>query len=86
MVYSSLQQFRLEGSQKVNSGRVKTFQKEWKLNGSIIQYKFPETPLNPIHRRGMIFSASLLGHNRTGRLIPPFIIPVDLTAKVNHQS
>nr|QBK91138.1 MAG: DNA primase [Pithovirus LCPAC202] len=86
MVYSSLQQFRLEGSQKSNSGRVKTLQEEWKLNGSIIKYKFAETPINPIHQRGMIFSASLLSYNRTGQLIPSFIIPVDPTSKINYDS
>lgn len=40
-VYSSLQQFRIVGCQKSNSGRIKTFQEQWNFEGREINYEFP---------------------------------------------
>ncbi len=86
MVYSSLQQFRLEGSQKIGSGRIKTLQEEWKWNHSTVRYKFPETPINPFHRRGMIFSASLLSYSGAGQILPPFINSTNSLTGTNYDS
>ena len=42
-MYSSKQQFRLLGSQKLGSGRPKIFVDKWYYKGQLIEYTFPES-------------------------------------------
>ncbi len=72
-VYSTVQQFRLEGSQKIGSGRIKTLCLKWSYGDRTIIYRFPEKPLNDFHRRVLILGASLLSNTGKGRCLPSFI-------------
>ena len=41
-IYTSIRQFRLLGSQKKNTGRIKIFNNTWLFYNDIIKYKYPE--------------------------------------------
>jgi len=71
-VYSPTQQFRIVGSQKIGSERIKTFQKEWKHNGELIKHKYPETPDCPEHEIVMQLEESILGYTGNCKFLPAF--------------
>ena len=72
-VYSSIQQFRLEGSQKIGSGRIKVLAEEWSLRDRLVRYQLSEQPTNDFHRRCLIFRASLLGQVKGATGLPSFL-------------
>lgn len=57
-VYSSIQQFRMLGSQKEKSGRVKIFHEKWKYQGEEIIYQYKEN--NEKLKPYLQFQASLV--------------------------
>lgn len=58
-VYSTRQQFRMLGSQKTGSGRVKTFCKEWHYHGKLIVHNTRDVPRS-INRDMVFLSRSLV--------------------------
>jgi len=77
-VYSSTQQFRIAGSQKLNSDRVKTLS-DWTYHGQTIHYQYKQTPNNDKHRAILELEASLLGWTSDCELL---ILPVEHVAQV----
>ncbi len=71
-VYSPTQQFRIVGSQKIGSDRVKRFNKVWNYHGVEIVYKYPEEPDSPEHEMVMQLEASIVGFTGNCRFLPPF--------------
>ena len=71
-VYSPTQQFRIVGSQKINSTRVKVFQNEWLYNDQTIKFIYPEPPEDPNHEFVMQLEASIIGYTGNCRFLPPF--------------
>ena len=61
-VYSKKQQFRVVGSQKKDSGRIKVLLSTWKYQDRIIDYKYREEPRNPGHRFVLLLEASLVSY------------------------
>ncbi len=60
-VYKSLQQFRLYGNQKRESGRVKIFHDKWYLNGNEITYEYPKFN-SESEKEIYIFTSSLISN------------------------
>lgn len=71
-VYSPTQQFRIVGSQKIGTDRIKRFQKEWLYKGQTIIYKYPEAPDSPEHEMVMQLEASIVGFTGNCKFLPPF--------------
>lgn len=70
-VYGSGQQFRLLGSQKIDSGRPKRFMELFEFNGEIIQHEYPEVV--PESVKGMMqLYESLVSFISGSQLLPPF--------------
>lgn len=59
-VYSTTQQFRIVGSQKYQSGRVKTFHDHWLYHGVMIEHKYNEEPEDGDHLALIQLEESLL--------------------------
>lgn len=59
-MYKSLQQFRIYGCQKKDSGRIKTFLGQWSFFGREISYVFPQSYSTPYQRDVMIMEGSLV--------------------------
>jgi len=76
-VYNSCQQFRAVGSQKLDSTRIKTFNKVWFYKGNEIRYKYPEEPDSPEHEMVMQLEASMVGFTGNCRYLPPFEPRID---------
>ena len=71
-VYSPTQQFRIVGSQKVHTTRVKTLLKTWVYHGKTIEYQYPEDPDSPEHEMVMQLEASIIGYVGSCKYLPPF--------------
>jgi hypothetical protein len=71
-VYSPTQQFRIVGSQKIGTERIKTFQKRWKYHGKEIDYVYPEPPDSPEHEMVMQLEGSIVGYTGNCKFLPPF--------------
>lgn len=71
-VYSSVQQFRIPGSRKIGSERVKVFNKIWHYHDQEIIYKYPETPDGPEHELVMQLEASIVGYTGNCKFLPAF--------------
>jgi len=68
-VYSKKQQFRIVGSQKKGSGRIKTLLSPWFYQGKEIKYRYREEPSNPGHRLVLTLEASLVSFISNCRLL-----------------
>jgi len=71
-VYNPTQQFRIVGSRKIGSHRVKQFNNEWMYNDKTIVHKYPETPDSPEHEFVMQLEASIVGYTGNCKFLPPF--------------
>lgn len=71
-VYSPTQQFRIVGSRKIGSERVKMFQKVWRYNGQEIRFIYPEPPEDEKHEFVMQLESSVVGYTGNCRFLPPF--------------
>jgi len=72
-VYSSTQQFRIVGSQKIGSFRPKIFLEEWTYGGSQkIKYVYPETPEDEDHKRIIQLEISLVTKVSSCSVLPSF--------------
>lgn len=61
-VYSKKQQFRIIGSQKKGSGRIKTHIPSWKYHDQEITYHMREKPYNDRHYMVLMLEASLISY------------------------
>ena len=68
-VYSKKQQFRIVGSQKRGSGRIKSLVSPWQYQGKEIVYKFREEPRNPGHRLILLLEASLVSRISNSQIL-----------------
>ena len=71
-VYSPTQQFRIVGSQKIGTTRIKRFQKEWSYKGQKIVNQYPESPDSPEHEMVMQLEASIVGFTGNCKYLPAF--------------
>jgi len=71
-VYGPTQQFRIVGSQKIGTTRIKTFQEVWVFHDKEIKYEYPEPPDSPEHAFVMQLEASIVGYTGNCRFLPPF--------------
>lgn len=71
-VYSSLQQFRMVGSQKRNSNRPKVFHLSWTFCNQKIEYIHEEPPENEDHQNIMELLASLISITFGCEKLPSF--------------
>ena len=75
-VYSPTQQFRIVGSRKIGSDRVKVFQSVWLLSSGgseqKITYEYPEPPEDDNHEFVMQLESSIVGYTGNCRFLPPF--------------
>ena len=80
-VYSSLQQFRIAGSCKQGTNRIKTLKTSWRLKeestkeseNTSIEYKYVEQPENDFHRHVLELDASLLSVTSHCQYIPTIV-------------
>jgi len=72
-VYSSLQQFRIVGSQKNGSNRPKIFNRQWQYHNQPINYQYCEPPEGDGHKMMMILGASLVSNISCCKFLPKFI-------------
>lgn len=61
-VYSKKQQFRIVGSQKKESGRIKTLLSPWSYKGQRVEYCFRQEPINEGHKLNLLLEASLVSY------------------------
>ncbi len=71
-VYSPTQQFRIVGSQKIGTYRVKIFQNKWSYHSDTIIHKYPEDPDSPEHEMIMQLESSIIGYTGNCRFLPVF--------------
>lgn len=71
-VYSPTQQFRIVGSQKIGTTRVKVLSKVWLYNNTTINFEYPEPPDSPEHELVMQLESSIIGFTGNCRFLPPF--------------
>ena len=71
-VYSTLQNFRIVGSQKLNSGRIKHFNTEWIFKGNTIKYKYTKRPETEQHRMILNLEVSLISNVKSCSQLSPF--------------
>lgn len=71
-VYSPTQQFRIVGSQKIGSDRIKKFERVWKYKEREITHRYPETPDDPQHEYIMQLESSIVGFTSNCKFLPPF--------------
>jgi len=72
-VYSSKQQFRILGSQKVRSNRPKILEKVWFYQGNPIEHKYVETPESPGHEMILQLEESLISNTSSCNILPSFL-------------
>lgn len=82
-VYSSKQQFRIIGSQKVGSKRPKVFQERWFYKRQEIIYQYSETPENEFHKIILQLEASLLSVTQHCNLLPIFTDQIPRLSCIN---
>lgn len=75
-VYSKKQQFRLVGSQKRGSGRVKKLLERWVYQGKQIEYKLREKPNNQGHLLILLFEASIISYTKNCRYLKSILPPI----------
>lgn len=84
-VYSSVQQFRLEGSQKYNSGRIKRLRLEWYYNNISVKYRLPKAEGETIDNREIVFRNSLVGYRDVKlSILPSFSCFIESSPNTNH--
>jgi hypothetical protein len=71
-VYSPTQQFRIVGSRKIGSTRVKTFQTSWKYHDTYVHYKYPDEPDSPEFEFVMQLEASMISFTGNCKMLPAF--------------
>lgn len=71
-VYSKLQQFRIVGSQKHKSGRMKKLLETWDYDGIPVKYEYPEPPENEHHKYMMELGCSLVANAAYCSILPRF--------------
>lgn len=79
-VYSKKQQFRIVGSQKKGSGRIKQLRETWEYHGEKIEYSFREKSRNSGHKLVLLLEASLVSYVPCCRYLPN-LLPVEATTK-----
>lgn len=72
-VYLSKQQFRIVGSQKPRSGRIKTLSDKWTYHDEEIVYQYVREPRNDLHKMLLQLEASLVSHTSNCLPLPNFI-------------
>lgn len=72
-VYNSKQQFRIVGSQKLDSNRPKIFNDKWKFKDTEIIYKYIETPDNEGHKIMLQLESTLITCINNCKILPSFI-------------
>ncbi len=72
-VYSSKQQFRIVGSQKLNSNRPKILSEQWLYKNELIKYQYTEEPTSDKHKMILQLEASLISHTTTCKFFPIFV-------------
>ena len=82
-VYSKLQQFRMEGSQKIGSGRPKILNLVWDYHGQKVVYRTRDTIVNDYHLRQLIFEASLVSRPRGAKLESLLEMVPEMTKKAH---
>jgi hypothetical protein len=86
-VYSSFQQFRILGSRKYGTGRVKTFQEKWKWGDREISFQYPHIYENTNQKNVIDFLNSFVSHTSNcvnlyeTAIIPPVLksLPCSIT-------
>lgn len=76
-VYSPTQQFRMVGSQKITTTRVKKLNVKWNYHGHEVLYIYPEQPDSPEHEMVMQLEASVVGYTGSCKFLPAFEPKVD---------
>ena len=71
-VYKSLQQFRILGSQKKGSGRVKKFCEQWKLQETLIEYHYKQELKDVIDKELYQLNAAMISNCGYCRYFPIF--------------
>ena len=71
-VYNPTQQFRIVGSRKIGSERIKKFNSQWFFNGQEIKHEYPEKPEDEDHEYVMQLEESMVGFCGSCRFLPPF--------------
>jgi hypothetical protein len=90
-VYSSKQQFRIVGSQKVKSGRIKTLISPWplfspkeaKMAPILVKYMYLELPESPDMEELLQFEASLVGCTHNCVMLPSFLNKEETTKSLS---
>lgn len=72
-VYLSKQQFRIVGSQKPRSGRIKTLSEKWTYHDEEIVYQYVREPRDDLHKMLLQLEASLVSHTSNCLPLPNFI-------------
>lgn len=72
-VYSSKQQFRVVGSQKLGSRRPKILNDTWYYQNNKIQHQYPELPEDDDHRTIIQLEISLVSYTKNCTLIPSLL-------------
>ena len=72
-VYSSKQQFRVVGSQKLNSARPKSLNEKWTYHGNAVVYQYVEEPEDDGHKMILQLEASLVTQVSSCTALPNFI-------------
>jgi len=72
-VYSPKQQFRIIGSQKLNSGRPKILNDHWTFNDQLINFQYIEHPENDGHKMMLQLELSLITNTNSCLILPSFI-------------
>lgn len=72
-VYSKKQQFRIVGSQKLNSNRPKVFNESWVYHDKQINYQYVEEPESDGHRMILQLESSLITQISSCRTLPSFL-------------
>lgn len=80
-VYSSKQQFRVLGSQKPGSGRIKVHMDKWKYHDDEIEYLYSCEPRDEYHKFILQLSSSLIT-NTNGCIALPNFVKVDDSGKM----
>lgn len=83
-VYSSIQQFRLLGSQKANSGRPKVFREKWKYNGKVFHHKYPTGLNHPQQKSLYQLECSFITLTGTCQYLPIFDHPLANKTKIQN--
>ena len=73
-VYSSLQQFRMVGSRKQGTERIKILSEKWMYENETIVYKYIEEPENPYHKHILELDVSLVSVTSSCQYLPTLLL------------